>query len=452
MKLSRYCTFVSLIIVTGFSSRFAFDDAISGTAKIKLSGTPTEDQIAKCKSDARARFRMQLLVWLDQEKDIKVDTTDRLTALLFWSFVDSCINRAKATQEFRGSYWTCAYSIPPESVNAVLTSYNDRVELLATHSWERLTNAITQKNYEEIYYQSVEVIAHASEYLEKALTVPGDSAKTLIDTARSELKSFLEKLTMTSSDQLISGKPGMPVAAPPTMTVTIDGHPFSGLGMTGFIPGGRDVWNGAADHNGEISFENLVMPFAKNGTLMYVTPNLGQVLDNQWHVGVKDFGIETAKEVHQGFFLKIDRPTFSLTFEISDPDPADTLSKEFISGGLMKKFLVDSCWLDPSVDSTKSDLAISVKCQIVSANSEALDAGEARLEGSVTVQAPRLSPPRTETELIYFEKKYNQNPYETSNRRRSDQIPQMVSVPLGDFVWDANVKLREAVWKIMSRL
>jgi hypothetical protein len=442
---------VSLIIVTGFSSRFAFDDAISGKAKIKLSGTPTQEQIAKCTSDARARFRVQLLIWLEQEQNIKIDTNDRLTTLLFWNFVDSCINRAKATQEFRGSYWTCAYSIPPESVNAALAEYNDRVELLATHSWERLTNAITQKNYDEIYYQSVEVIAHASEYIGRALTVPGKNEIILIDTARSELKSFLERLSMTSSDQLISGKPGMPALNPPSMTVTIDGRPFSGLGMTGYIPGGRDVWNGAADHNGEISFENFIIPFAKNGTLMYVSPNLGQVLDNQWHVGVKDFGIDIEKDLNQGFFLKIDRPTFLLTFEISDPDPADTLPKEFLSGGLMKRFLADSCWLNPSVDSMNADLAISIRCQIVSANSEDLDAGEARLEGSVAVQAPRLLPPRTETETIYFEKKYDQTPYETSDRRRSDQVYRM-PVPLGDFVWDANVKLRKAIQKIMSRL
>ncbi len=451
MKPSQCLIVISLIIALAPSNRFAFDDAISGVAKVKLSGTLTREQMATCKSDARARFRLQLLAWLEREKNIRIDTNDLLTNLLFGRFVDSCLNHATATPEFKGSYWTFAYRIPPDSATAAIASYNDRVELLATHSWERLSNAVTQTNYEEIYYQSIEVIAHATEHLGTPLTVPVENAIPLIDTARSVLKRFLEQLSITSSDQLISGKPGMPAVAPPTVTVTIEGHPFPGLGMTGFIPGGRDVWNGATDHDGGISFENLIIPFEKNGTMMYVTPNLGRVLDNRWHVGVKNFGIEIAKDLNQSFFLKIERPTFSLAFEVSDQDPADTLPKEFLSGGLMRKFLADSCWLDPSVDGTKADLAISVTCRLSSANSDALDAGEARIEGSVTILAPRLSPPRAETENIYFEKKYDVVPYETSDRRRSDRVSRM-SVPLGGFIWETNVKLREAVRTLLSRL
>ena len=124
----------------------------------------------------------------------------------------------------------------------------------------------------------------------------------------------------------------MPADSPPVMSVTIEGHPFSGLGMTGFIPGGQDIWRGVADNKGQISFENLIIPFAKNGTLIYVTPNLGRVLDSRWHMGVKDFGIESTNDLNQGFFLKINRPTFSLVFDASDPDPADTLPQDFLSG------------------------------------------------------------------------------------------------------------------------
>ena len=51
-----------------------------------------------------------------------------------------------ATPDFKGNYWTFAYSIPPNSATAVIAKYNDRDELLATHSWERLSNAITQKD------------------------------------------------------------------------------------------------------------------------------------------------------------------------------------------------------------------------------------------------------------------------------------------------------------------
>ena len=118
----------------------------------------------------------------------------------------------------------------------------------------------------------------------------------------------------------------------------------------------------------------------------------------------------------------------------------------------MKKFLADSCWLDPSADSTKADLAIGVTCRLSSANSDALDAGEARLEGSVVILAPRLSPPRAETENIYFEKKYDVVPYETSDRRPFRPGFPDVGAARRFFIWEANVKLREAVKKILLRL
>ncbi len=451
MNLLRYTTGVAILIAAAAAHSFALDNDISGIAKVKLSGWLTQDQIAQCKADARARFRVHLISWLDEEKNLKIDTTANLTNLLFGTFVDSCLSRTRELPELKGSFWTYAYSIPSDSLFTMMSSYNDRVELLATDSWIRLTNALSRNDYEEIYYQSVEVIARTSEYIGPALKIPGDTTRSLLDTARSALKSFLEKISIASSAQLLSGKPGMPADSPPVMTVTIEGHPFPGLGMTGFIPGGRDIWKGVSDNKGQISFENLIIPFAKNGTLIYVTPNLGRVLDNRWHIGVRDFGIESANDLNQSFFLKINRPSFSLVFDASDPDPADTLPQDFLSGALIKKFLEDSCWLDSSLDSIKADLSISITCRISSANSEALDAGEARFEGSVAILAPHLRPPRSEKEPFYFEKKYDEIPYGAAGRRSLDQHVRM-SVPLGVFIWDANVKMHEAVRKVIARL
>ena len=58
MKPLKYLIVISLIIVTAASNRFAFDDAISGAAKVKLSGTLTQEQMAKCKLDARGAIQL----------------------------------------------------------------------------------------------------------------------------------------------------------------------------------------------------------------------------------------------------------------------------------------------------------------------------------------------------------------------------------------------------------
>ena len=200
------------------------------------------------------------------------------------------------------------------------------------------------------------------------------------------------------------------------MRVTIDGLPFAGLGLTGYIPGGDDVFTGVADNNGTIAFDNIVMPFVKNGSMMYVSPNLGRVLNSNWRVGIKDFNIKLKNDLNQTFFFKIIKPSFSLTYEAANTDPTIRLPADIASGASIKRFLTDSCFFQP-VSGAAADLNITIKCQVASAASSDMETGEARFTGNVSIQAPMLSPPRTEQEGISFEKKY-------------DKVP---DVPLGPF-------------------
>jgi hypothetical protein len=450
MNKIRCMTMIGAMTVLAVTKLYAFDAAITGTAKIKLSGPITQEQMDQCKTEAKYRVKPQLLRWLEEQKNVRVDTTDLLTNLLFKSFLDSCVMRAKENSAFKEKFWTFSYAVLPEAVESVLNTYNGRIELLSVHSWKRLENALEQKNYEEVYYQSVSVIAYATAYMGPLLTVPSDSNKILIEEARRVLKGFLERLYITSSGQIIEGKPGYPPVVPPTMGVTIDGRPFAGLGLTGYIPGGVDVFTGVADNNGVISFGNIIIPFVKNGSMMYVTPNLGSVINSKWRIGMKDFGIKIGNDLNQTFFFKIDRPSFNLTFEATATDPTDTLPKDFASGASMKKYLVDSCWLQPATGSAPVDLNIVVKCQIASATAGAFEASQARFAGSVLVQAPLLTPPRTESETIDFEKKYEKMPFDLNPQQKNyDKEPK---VPLGSFVWESNKKLRSIIRTILNRL
>jgi hypothetical protein len=435
------------VVLMAVSNPYA---SITGTAKVKLTGPITQEQMDQCKSDAQLRLKPQLLRWLEEQKEISVDTTDVLTNLLFNAFLDSCATRAKETSAFKEKYWTFTYTLMPEEVDAALNAFDDRIELLAIHAWKRLENAIAQKNFEEIYYQSVSVIAYAAAYMGPLLTVPSDSNKLLLEEGRSLLKGFLEKLYLTSSGQIIEGKPGYPPRNPPTMAVTIDGQPFAGLGLTGFIPGGADVFTGVADNTGMISFENLIVPFVKNGSMMYIQPNLGRVINSKWRVGMKDFGIKIRNDLSQTYFFKIDKPTFALTFDATATDPTDTLPKEFMNGNSMRKYLTDSCWLMPvSAGSGQPDLIVVIKCQISSASSETIEAGLARLEGSVLVQAPQLTPPRAESETIDFEKKYEKLTFDLTDKKSRDRGPR---VPLGSFVWECNIKIRSIIRGMLNKL
>ena len=321
--------------------------------------------------------------------------------------------------------------------------------MLAVHSWKRLENAVAAQSYEEIYYQSVEVIAYATAHLGPPLIVQGDSNKILVEEGRRTLKYFLERVNINSSGQLIEGKPGRLANSPPALSVTIDGRPFAGLGITGYIPGGMDIFTAVADNNGTISLDNFLIPFVRNGTMMYVSPNLGRVINNKWRVGIKDFGITMKNDLTQLFFFKIGKPTFTLKYEAVALDPTDTIPKDIASGAIVKKYLMDSCYLEPATGSKPADLNFTIKCKLASAGSSDDEVGQARYEAFVSVRAPFLTPPRTEEESFEYEKKYDKILIYYDSRKNIQRIS---SVPLGSFLWEANVKLQGAIRKILNRL
>ncbi|MBN1128349.1 MAG: hypothetical protein JXA71_05150 [Chitinispirillaceae bacterium] len=444
----RAILFGMIAIMTAINLH-AYDQVIKGAAKVKLSGPITEEQMAACKQDARLRLKPEVVIWLEDQKGAEVDTNEVLVNLLFDTFLDSCIVRAKEASAFKDKYWTFTYSLLPEAIEAALKAYNDRIELLAVHSWERLQNAVAEQNHEEMYYQSVEVIAYSMAYMGRPLTVQGDESRLLIDEARKTLKSFLERVRITSTGQLIEGKAGRLALTPPSLSVTIDGRPFAGLGLTGYIPGGIDVFNGVADNSGKVSLDNFMIPFVRNGTLMYLSPNLGRVINNKWRVGIKHFGITTRNDLSQPFFFKIKKSTYSLKFEAIATDPTDTIPRDIASGALMKKFLTDSCYLEPVSHYSNPDLDVIIKCSVSTAGSSETESGEARFTALVTIRAPFLTPPRTESESIVYEKRYDKILVYYNSKKKIERIS---SVPIGSFLWEANVKLREGVRKILVRL
>jgi hypothetical protein len=440
---------LSAIILTAVTNLHAFDEVIKGAAKVKLSGPITKEQAAQCRNEAKMRLKPEIVMWLEDVQGVMLDTNDLLTNLLFETFLDTCVLHAKEASEFKEKYWTYSYTILPEEITAALKSYNERIELLAVHSWKRLENAISQQNFEEIYYQSVAVIAYATAFLGPHLTVQGDKDRLLIDEARKALKNLLERMRITASGQLIEGKPGHQANTPPMLQITIDGRPFTGLGLTGYIPGGIDVFNGVADNNGSVSLENFMIPFVHTGTLMYLNPNLGRVINNDWRLGIKHFGISMRKDLSQPFFFKIKKPTFTLRFKAVAIDPTETNPPDIANGSLIKKYLMDSCFFEPVSAANNPDLNITINCKLFSTGSSEMESGAARFEAVVSIQAPYLTPPRTEGETIRYEKQYDKILVYYNSKKKIERIS---SVPIGSFLWEANVKLKQGIRKILNRM
>ena len=87
MKIRRCLLMLAVMVFMTATNRYGFDQVISGAAKIKLSGPLTQEQMDSCKNDAKNHLKPAILRWLEDQREIQVDTSDMLTNLLFGSFL-----------------------------------------------------------------------------------------------------------------------------------------------------------------------------------------------------------------------------------------------------------------------------------------------------------------------------------------------------------------------------
>jgi hypothetical protein len=405
---------------------------LRGSAKFTLTGPLQQEQMDKCKLEARTKLKPALVDWLDVQRGQIVDTSNRLFNLQFEAFLDTCLSRAGGVGAFKDRFWTFTYTLMPEGVDAAIAAHNAGIVLRTEQSWSLLQAAVEKKNLKEIYHQSVRIIAFATGYIGTSTSTQGNTCTYLLGEARGILKQLMEKVVISSDGQLIEGKPGFQPITAPLLTVTIDGTPFPGLILTGTLPGGVEIFSDNTDKNGSIALLNMIIPYISNGAMMYVAPNPGRVIDRSANMGLKDFGIASGSD--QTFFFKIAKPTYTLNYKMTATDPDLALPKDMASGASTISFLADSCYMQKILQGTP-DLAITINCTVISKSDE-MDFSEARFRGTVSIQTPSTTPAKKETETIDFANRY-------------DKVEQ---APMGTFLWDSNRKMQKAIQKILRRL
>jgi hypothetical protein len=208
-----------------------------------------------------------------------------------------------------------------------------------------------------------------------------------------------------------------------------------------------------------LTFDNFVLPFVKTGAMMYVSPNLGRVINGKWRVGMKDFGLKVKKDLNQSFFFKVNKPVFTLKFTANTADPTDSIPRDFASGGSTRKYLVDSCGMMEASGTQPADLNITITCEAAAANFSLMEACEARFKCFVSIQAPSITPPKTESESFSFERKYDKMPDEYvyanqghKKKHKKDSSTEDLKIPLGSFIWEANGKLHAMIHTVLNRI
>lgn len=425
--------FIFFIILINFSINAQI---ISGSATLKLDGPATQEQTQEAQKISRNTMKCELIRWLSGSMGYDFDTTSILKNQLFESFIDSCMLHAQKESSFKGKNLTLNYHLTFDQAEQILGTYNSTMESKAFEAWNNFSNAFEQKIYSDIYNEGIKTLSYASAYLGKSLTIPDSDGKNLVDSCRNILQDFFDRMKISSSNMILQGKAGQILQDAPKITVQIDSTALKGIEFCGILPNGKIYFSAVSDHNGEVSLDNIKIPFVANGTLLYVSLNPGSiVINNSEFVKAQDFGIILRSSQDQTFIFKVTRSIYTLDYNAFSVSNIN-IPSEYSSDSYIRKFLKDSCYMQKSSGNVPPDLVITIKSQVSKYDYDETEKTGIKFSNQFIIKGLSTNPPKTVKEQTVFEKLYEQN----------------ITIPFGLLFWEANAHLREILKKTIEQL
>ena len=167
----EYMSFRNLLIAIVLLINFNLGaQIISGSASVELNGPATKEQTQAVRSSARIKIKGEVAFWLAQNVSIKLDTLNALHNHILVDFVDTCLNRTKEETSFLGKTLTLTYSLTDDMIQDAMRAFNSAMEESALKSWNAMTLAQQEKNWNKFYSEAVLALAFSSAHLGSPVT------------------------------------------------------------------------------------------------------------------------------------------------------------------------------------------------------------------------------------------------------------------------------------------
>jgi hypothetical protein len=166
-------------------------------------------------------------------------------------------------------------------------AFNDAADNAAREYWYLLKTALQENNYQQVYSEGIRALFYATAHIGPPVVSPDDPAKLLSDEIRHILQDFFDKMKVSSSNMILQGKTGQPVVEPPVITVLIDSTPLSDIPSPVYCKTGKVSFTEKTDAEGRITFGNTKIPSFKYGTLFYVSPDPGKIINAPGFISAK---------------------------------------------------------------------------------------------------------------------------------------------------------------------
>jgi hypothetical protein len=257
-----------------------------------------------------------------------------------------------------------------------------------------------------VFQLGIQAIFYSMGRIEKSLDVPGveEPGAFLVDDARKIMQNYLERISIRSKNFIISGKPGANLEQPLVLEVLRDTTPVPDFNLYGALAHGKKLFSGKTGPNGILTLQQFKIPIVPKGAFLYIMPDFGAAVNFVCSFSASDLGI---KSPEQTVLFNTVAPLFLATYKAQSAG-ALQIPKDFAEDRYLRKYLRDSCFLQPASGADKADLFFTVTNQVTCYSNDSTEETVYKVESAVTIADSSGSAIAKKTALI-LEKAYETN-------------------------------------------
>ncbi len=419
-----------------FSTSALSAESITGSSNLELK-TPVTPQIkATQRKIAQDSLTHALSLWVNEFFDNCLNPNNEVSKHFLDIFVDRCLQKAKEKTYIEGRELTIEYSIPNHILDQVITTYNSHFDALALQHWQDFLEAQNLSDENESFNKGIRAFYYSKAHIGSPIEVQGlPAGTTLMQYLQSFLQQIINRVDISFSLPIISGKPPNHPTNPVDIRVTIDTIPFTYFPLTAKLPNGKTILTMKTDADGNASLSQLRIPFVAHGAFLHIRPDFSAILDPTLSLCAESFGLTLTENVNQTLIFNIVKPFFTLDYTASAVNQV-TMPSLFTDKQQILRFLKDSLHLQPSTENQQPDIAITINCQVSSYTYDEREETQMKVEARAVVKD--LKPNGQMVEKI-----------ETINDKYFDINHK---IPIGLFFWESSNGLRHLIRKALDEL
>jgi len=426
----------AVVVCIAFFGAEAGTQTISGFSHLELTA-PIGPEMKKAQMDsALDSLSGSLGKWINSFFENSLDTKNPVSKYFLDSFTRACRQNVRQKSYVEGRNYITQVTVSNTTLDSLIALHNTTFYSKALQYWFKAAEAQKDSNDIALLNAVIQSLFYSMAYIGDPMELTGKqsdikSPKQL----RHLLQGILNRLEISFSHPIISGKPPNLPKNEVIVKVTIDSTPVPDFPVVAFRPDGKKVISIKTGSDGTFSLSSMKIPFVGHGAFLYLQPNISALIDENFSFTAESFGVQLTEKNSQTLIFNIIKPVYTIDYN-AVPVNKITIPAEFSDKKTIEKFLNDSLYLQPASAGGTPDLSFNIICQVSSYVFDEKEQTQIKVETKLLISELKQNGSSVE-KMVTLNEKY----YDVSHK-----------IPIGLFFWESSNKLRNLIRESLDEL